>query len=136
MSFGSDAEAQSPTGKFLKSSVHPRAYGNFARLLGKYVRDEKRLTLPDAIRRLSAYPASNLGITDRGLLKPGMMADVAMFDAATIADAATFDKPQQFAVGMRHVLVNGQAVLLDGAMTKARPGRAVRGPGTGKCPQR
>ncbi len=136
MSFGSDAEAQAPTGNFLKSSVHPRAYGNFTRLLGKYVREEKRLTLPDAIRRLTAYPASNLGITDRGLLKPGMTADVAMFDAATIADTATFDKPQQFAVGMRHVLVNGVPVLLDGAMTKARPGRAVRGPGTGKCPQR
>ncbi|MEO8141645.1 MAG: D-aminoacylase [Sphingomicrobium sp.] len=136
MSFGSDAEAQAPTGNFLKSSVHPRAYGNFTRLLGKYVRDEQRTTLPDAIRRLTSYPASNLGIKDRGLLKPGMFADVAMFDAATIADTATFDKPQQFAVGMRHVLVNGQPVLLDGAMTKARPGRAVRGPGTGQCPSR
>ena len=136
MSFGSDAEAQSPTGKFLKSSVHPRAYGNVARLLGKYVRDERRTTLPDAIRRLTSYPASNLGIKDRGLLRPGMMADVAMFDAATIADKATFDKPQQFAVGMRHVLVNGVAVLLDGEMTPARPGRAVRGPGTNRCPPR
>ena len=135
MSFGSDAEAQSPTGVFLKSSTHPRAYGNVARLLGKYVRDERRTTLPDAIRRLTSYPASNLGIRDRGLLRPGMMADVAMFDAATIADRATFDKPQQFAVGMRHVLVNGQPVLLDGQMTNARPGRAVRGPGTGRCPQ-
>jgi N-acyl-D-amino-acid deacylase len=134
MSFGSDAEAQSPTGNFLRSSVHPRAYGNFARLLGKYVRDEKRITLPDAIRRLTSFPASNLGIKDRGLLRPGMKADIAMFDAATIADKATFGKPQQFAVGMRHVLVNGQPVLLDGAMTAARPGRAVRGPGTGRCP--
>lgn len=136
MAFDSDAEAQSPTGNFLKSSVHPRAYGNFARLLGKYVRDEKRVTLPEAIRRLTSFPASNLGIKDRGLLKAGMYADIAMFDAATIADRATFDKPQQFAVGMRHVLVNGQPVLLDGQMTKNRPGRAVRGPGTGKCPQR
>lgn len=136
MAFDSDAEAQAPRGNFLKSSVHPRAYGNFARLLGKYVRDEKRVTLPEAIRRLTSFPASNLGIKDRGLLEAGMMADIAMFDAATIADKATFDKPQQFAVGMRHVLVNGQPVLLDGAMTKARPGRAVRGPGTGKCPQR
>jgi N-acyl-D-amino-acid deacylase len=136
MSFGSDAEAQAPAGKFLKSSVHPRAYGNFARLLGKYVRDEKRLTLADAVRRLTSYPASNLGIKDRGLLKAGMMADIAMFDAATIADRATFDKPQQFATGMRHVLVNGLPVLFDGAMTRARPGRAVKGPGTGKCPQR
>jgi N-acyl-D-amino-acid deacylase len=136
MSFGSDAEAQAPTGVFLKSSVHPRAYGNFARLLGKYVRDEKRTTLPDAIRRMTSYPAFNLGINDRGLLRARMIADVAMFDAATIADRATFDKPQQFAVGMRHVLVNGQPVLLDGQMTKARPGRAVRGPGTGRCPSR
>ena len=133
MSFGSDAEAQAPVGKFLKSSVHPRAYGNFARLLGKYVRDEQRLTLPDAVRRLTSFPASNLGIKDRGLVQPGMMADLAIFDPATIADKATFDKPQQFAVGMRHVLVNGQPVLLDGAMTTARPGRAVRGPGTGRC---
>ena len=136
MAFDSDAEAQAPTGNFLKSSVHPRAYGNFARLLGKYVRDEKRVSLPEAIRRLTSFPATNLGIKDRGLLKPGMMADVAMFDAATIADKATFDKPQQFAVGMRHVLVNGVPVLLDGAMTPARPGRAVRGPGTNRCPPR
>ena len=136
MSFGSDAEAQSPTGVFLKSSVHPRAYGTFARLLGKYVRDERRTTLPDAIRRLTSFPAANLGIKDRGLIRAGMMADVAMFDAATIADTATFDKPQQFAVGMRHVLVNGQPVLLDGQMTPARPGRAVRGPGTNRCPMR
>ena len=136
MAFDSDAEAQAPRGKFLKSSVHPRAYGNFARLLGKYVRDEKRVSLPEAIRRLTSFPASNLGIKDRGLLQPGMMADLAMFDAATIADKATFDQPQQFAVGMRHVLVNGQAVLFDGQMTQARPGRAVLGPGTGRCPPR
>lgn len=136
MSFGSDSRALAPRGVFLKSSTHPRAYGTFARLLGKYVRDEKRVTLPEAIRRLTSFPASNLGIKDRGLLRPGMMADIAMFDAATIADKATFDKPQQFAVGMRHVLVNGQPVLLDGEMTKARPGRAVRGPGTGRCPPR
>ena len=136
MSFGSDAEARAPTGNFLKSSVHPRAYGNFTRLLGKYVRDEKLVSLPDAIRRMTSFPASNLGIKDRGLLKPGMMADVAMFEAATIADKATFDKPQQFAVGKRHDLVNGQPVLLDGQMTPARPGRAVRGPGTHRCPSR
>ena len=136
MSFGSDAAAQAPTGVFLKSSVHPRTYGTFARLLGKYVRDEQRVSLPEAIRRLTSFPASNLGIKDRGLLRPGMMADVAMFDAATIADKATFDQPQQFAVGMRHVLVNGVGVLLDGQMTNARPGRAVRGPGTNRCPPR
>ena len=134
MSFGSDSTAQAPRGAFLKSSTHPRAYGNFARLLGKYVRDEKRVSLPDAVRRLTSFPAANLGLRDRGLIRPGMMADVAMFDAATIADKATFEKPQQFAVGMRHVLVNGVPVLLNGEMTTARPGRAVRGPGFGRCP--
>ena len=136
MAFDSDAAAQAPRGVFLKSSVHPRAYGNFARLLGKYVRDEQRVSLAEAVRRLTSFPASNLGIKDRGLVKAGMMADLAIFDPATIADKATFDDPQQFAVGMRHVLVNGQPVLLDGAMTAARPGRAVRGPGTGRCPPR
>ena len=134
MAFGSDAAAQAPRGVFLKSSTHPRAYGNLARLLGKYVRDEKRVALPEAVRRLTSFPASNLGIKDRGRLAPGMMADLAIFDSATIADKATFDKPQQFAVGMRHVFVNGQVVLLDGEMTKARPGRAVRGPGWKRCP--
>ncbi len=134
MAFDSDESAQAPRGVFLKSNTHPRAYGNFARLLGKYVRDEKRTTLQDAVRRLTSFPASNLGIKDRGLVKPGMMADLAIFDPATIADKATWEKPQQFAVGMRHVFVNGQAVLLNGEMTGARPGRAVRGPGYRRCP--
>ena len=134
MAFDSDAAAQAPRGVFLKSSTHPRAYGNFARLLGKYVRDEKRVTLQEAVRRLTSFPAANLGIKDRGLVRPGMMADLAIFDPATIADQATFDNPQQFAVGMRHVLVNGQPVLLNGEMTSARPGRAVRGPGYQRCP--
>ena len=136
MAFDSDAAAQAPRGVFLKSSTHPRAYGNFARLLGKYVREEKRTSLPDAVRRLTSFPASNLGIRDRGSLVPGMKADIAIFDAATIWDRATFDNPQQFAVGMRHVLVNGTPVLLDGAMTAARPGQAVRGPGWKRCPDR
>ena len=136
MSFGSDAEASAPRGKFLLSSTHPRAYGNVARLLGKYVRDEHRLSLAEAVRKLTSLPASNLGIKDRGLVRPGMMADLAIFDPATIADKATFEQPQQFAVGMRHVVVNGQPVLLDGEMTEARPGRAVHGPGTGRCPPR
>ena len=136
MSFGSDAEASAPRGKFLLSSTHPRAYGNVARLLGKYVRDEHRLSLAEAVRKLTSLPAANLGIKDRGLVRPGMMADLAIFDPATIADKATFEQPQQFAVGMRHVLVNGQPVLLDGQMTNARPGRAVHGPGTGRCPPR
>jgi len=134
MAFDSDESAQAPRGAFLKSNTHPRAYGNFARLLGKYVREEKRTTLQEAVRRLTSFPAANLGIKDRGLVKPGMMADLAIFDPATIMDKATFAEPQQFAVGMQHVFVNGQAVLLNGEMTPARPGRAVRGPGTGRCP--
>lgn len=133
MSFGSDAAALAPRGVFLKSSTHPRAYGNFARLLGKYVREEKRASLADAVRRLTSFPAGNLGLKDRGSLAAGNFADVVIFDPATIADTATYAEPQQFAVGMHHVLVNGQAVLQDGAMTGARPGRAVRGPGWNKC---
>ena len=132
MSFGSDAEASAPRGKFLLSSTHPRAYGNVARLLGKYVRDEHRLSLAEAVRKLTSLPAANLGIKDRGLVRSGMMADLAIFNPATIADKATFEQPQQFAIGMRDVLVNGQPVLLDGEMTNARPGRAVHGPGTGR----
>jgi N-acyl-D-amino-acid deacylase len=134
MAFDSDESAQAPRGVFLKSNTHPRAYGNFARLLGKYVRDEKVTTLQDAVRRLSSFPATNLGIKDRGFVRAGMKADLAIFDPATIGDKATFAEPQQFATGMRHVFVNGQAVLLNGEMTGARPGRAVRGPGYQRCP--
>lgn len=133
MSFGSDASAQAPEGVFLRSSTHPRAYGNFARVLGKYVRDEKVIPLEEAVRKLSAMPAANLGITDRGMLKSGWFADLAIFDPATIADRATFEKPQQYAVGMRHVFVNGVEVLKDGEHTGATPGRFVKGPGFGKC---
>ena len=139
MSFGSDAESQEPAGVFLKSSTHPRAYGNFARLLGKYVRDEKAAALPDAIRRLTSLPASNLGIKGRGLLRAGYYADVVVFDPAAIRDHATFDKPQQLSTGVRHVLVNGVQVLKDGKHTGAKPGRVVRGrgwsgwPGGGAC---
>lgn len=129
MSFGSDAASQAPEGVFLKSSTHPRAYGTFARLLGKYVRDEKATALPDAIRRLTSLPASNLGLKDRGSLKPGTHADVVLFDPATIQDHATFDRPQQLATGIRHVFVNGVQVVKDGAHTGAKPGRVVRGPG-------
>src|SRR3712207_6580523 len=133
MSFGSDAAAMAPEGVFLKSSTHPRAYGNFARLLGKYARDEKRVPLGEAVRRLSALPADNLRIGDRGRLRAGHFADIAVFDPATIKDMATFAKPQQYAVGMRHVFVNGVAVLRDGEHTGATPGRFVRGPGYGRC---
>ena len=129
VSFGSDAEASAPEGVFLKSSTHPRAYGNFARFLGKYVRDEKTAPLADAIRRLTALPASTLGLKDRGHLAPGMAADVVLFDPATIADHATFEKPMQYATGVRDVFVNGVQVLKDGEPTGATPGRFVKGPG-------
>jgi len=129
MSFGSDAASMAPEGVFLKSSTHPRAYGNFARLLGKYVREEKAASLADAIRRLTSFPATNLGLKDRGSLKPGMHADIVVFDPRTIEDHATFQQPQQLATGVRNVFVNGVQVVKDGAHTGARPGRVVHGPG-------
>jgi N-acyl-D-amino-acid deacylase len=129
VSFGSDEASQAPEGKFLKSNCHPRAYGNFVRVLGKYARDEKVLELPDAIRKLSALPATNLGLDHRGFLQEGMFADVVVFDPATITDHATFEKPHQYATGMKHVFVNGQQVLKNGEHTGAKPGRALWGPG-------
>ena len=129
VSFGSDAESQAPEGVFLKSSTHPRAYGNFARLLGKYVRDEKVITLQDAIRRLSSLPATNLGLDRRGFLKKGYFADVVIFDPKTIADKATFEQPQQYAVGIRDVFVNGVQELKNGDHTGKFSGRALWGPG-------
>jgi N-acyl-D-aspartate/D-glutamate deacylase len=129
ISFGSDEASQAPEGVFLKSNPHPRAYGNFARVLGKYARDEKVITLPEAVRRLSALPATNLGLDHRGFVQDGMFADVVVFDPATIADRATFDKPHQYAIGMKHVFVNGVQVLKDGDQTGAKPGRALAGPG-------
>jgi N-acyl-D-amino-acid deacylase len=129
ISFGSDEASQAPEGVFLKSNPHPRAYGNFARLLGKYSRDEKVLTLPEAVRRLSALPATNLGLDHRGFIQEGMFADVVVFDSATIADRATFEKPHQYAVGMKHVFVNGVQVLKNGEHTGAKPGRALWGLG-------
>jgi N-acyl-D-amino-acid deacylase len=129
VSFGSDAASMAPEGVFLKSSTHPRAYGNFARLLGKYVRERKLIPLEEAVRRLTGLPANNLGLEARGFLKEGMHADVVVFDPATVADRASFEKPHQYAVGVRHVLVNGVPVLRDGEHTGALPGRALHGPG-------
>lgn len=129
VSFGSDEASQAPEGVFLKSMPHPRAYGNFARLLGKYVRDEKLIPLEEAVRRLAHLPATNLGLDHRGLLKDGYYADVVVFDPATIADRATYDKPHQYAVGVKHVFVNGTQVIRDGEHTGAKPGRALWGPG-------
>ena len=133
MSFGSDAASQAPEGVFLKSGAHPRTYGNFARLLGRYVRDEKLIPLEQAVYRLTTLPATNLGIKDRGALKPGYYADVVVFDPATIGDRATFEKPHQYSVGVRDVFVNGVAVLRNGEHSGATPGRAVRGAGFNRC---
>ncbi|HMQ04807.1 MAG TPA: D-aminoacylase [Pyrinomonadaceae bacterium] len=129
VSFGSDGESAAPEGVFLKSNPHPRAYGNFARLLGKYVREEKVITLEEAIRRLTSLPAGNLGLDRRGLLKSGYFADVVIFDQNTIADKATFEKPHQFAVGVRDVFVNGMQMLKEGEHTGKFSGRALWGPG-------
>jgi N-acyl-D-amino-acid deacylase len=129
VSFGSDAESVAPEGAFLKSNPHPRAYGNFARLLAKYVRDEGVISLADAVRRLSALPAMNLRLNRRGALKVGNFADVVVFDPVRIQDHATYAKPHQYATGMRYVFVNGVEVLRDGEHTGALPGRVVRGPG-------
>jgi len=129
VAFDSDAEALAPEGVFLLSNPHPRAYGNFSRLLGRYVREEGLITLEEAVRRLTGFPAENLGLRRRGLLAPGYHADVVVFDPNEIGDRATFEEPHQLAVGMRHVFVNGVQVLRDGTHTGATPGRVVRGPG-------
>jgi N-acyl-D-amino-acid deacylase len=129
ISFGSDEASQAPEPPFTKSNPHPRAYGNFARVLGKYVRDEKIVPMKEAIHRLSGLPATNLGLDHRGFLREGMFADVVVFDPATIADRATFEKPHQYSVGVKHVFVNGVQVIKDGEHTGAKPGRALWGPG-------
>jgi len=129
VSFDSDAESSANEGVFLNWNPHPRAYGNFARLLGKYVREEHVVPLEEAIRKLTSLPATNLRLQKRGSLKAGNFADVVVFDPATIQDHATYEDPHQYATGMRFVLVNGTAVIKDGEHTGATPGRVVRGPG-------
>ncbi len=129
VSFNSDAGSLAPEGVFLKSNPHPRAYGSFARVLAKYVREENVITLADAIRKLSGLPAKNLKLDRRGLLKQGYFADVVVFDPETVQDHATFVEPHQYATGVLHVFVNGEQVLKDGEHTGATPGRFVRGPG-------
>ena len=129
VSFGSDEASQAPEGAFLKSNPHPRAYGNFARLLGRYVREEKIISLAEAVKRMTGIPATNLGLDHRGFVQEGMFADVVAFDPKTVADRATFEKPHQYAVGVKHVFVNGVQVLKDGEHTGAKPGRALWGPG-------
>ena len=131
-SLGSDAESSAPEGVFLKSSTHPRAYGNFARFLGHFVRDRKLMPLEEAIHRLTGLPAANWKLEDRGCLKAGCYADIVIFDPSTVADHGTYDKPQQYATGVADVFVNGVQVLRDGEHTGAKPGRVVRGPGWNK----
>jgi dihydroorotase/N-acyl-D-amino-acid deacylase len=124
-----DSEGTSPEGILGQSHPHPRAYGTFPRILAKYVREEKVLTLEDAIRKFTALPAQRMRLTDRGVLKAGMWADVAVFDPATVRDRATFDNPNQLSEGMEYVLVNGIPVIDQGKMTGALPGKVLRGPG-------
>jgi N-acyl-D-amino-acid deacylase len=133
MSFGSDEQSLAPEGVFLKSNPHPRAYGNFSRLLGKYVREEKIITLEEAVRRLTSLPATNMKIKKRGSLKVGYYADIVVFDPLKISDHATLTNPHQYSTGVSEVFVNGKQVLKNGEHTGAKPGRIVRGPGyTGK----
>ncbi len=132
ISFCSDSASQAPEGIFLKRNPHPRAYGSFARLLGKYVREEGLIPLPEAVRRLTSQPAENMRLDRRGRLTSGYFADVVVFDPATIADHATFKQPHQYATGVRDVFVNGVQVLKNGEHTGAKPGRVVCGPGARK----
>lgn len=129
VSFGSDASSIAADGEWLDASTHPRAYGCFARLLGKYVREEKLISLPEAVRRLSRLPADNLELDRRGRIEEGSFADLVVFDPETIADHATYEQPHQYSTGVRDVIVNGTPVLRDGAHTGALPGRALYGPG-------
>ena len=129
VSFGSDASSMAPEGVFIKTSTHPRAYGNFARLLGKYVRDEQVIPIEEAVRKLTSFPAATLRLQERGKLEKGFFADVVVFDPKTIADTSTYEKPHQYAVGVKHVWVNGGQVLKDGEHTGQKTGRVVRGPG-------
>ena len=129
MSFGSDADAPATEGVFLKSGRHPRTYGTFARLLGRYVREQKIISLAEAVRRLTSLPAGNLGLRERGRITPGFFADVVVFSAERITDHATFAKPHQYSTGVEQVFVNGRQVLADGEHTGAKPGRFIRGPG-------
>ncbi|MDH5602428.1 MAG: amidohydrolase family protein, partial [Cyclobacteriaceae bacterium] len=129
LGFCSDSGSMAPEGVFLNSNPHPRAYGTFSRLLGKYVREEKVISLEEAVRKLTSLPATNMKLKRRGQLKEGFYADVVIFDATKIQDHATFEKPHQYATGMQHVFVNGVQVLKNGEHTNALPGRFVKGPG-------
>ena len=127
---GTDSGAKAEDGKLAESKSHPRAWGSFPRILGHYVRDEKLLTLEEAIRKMTSKAATRVHLGDRGVLRPGLAADITVFDPATIRDVATFDDPTHYSVGVRHVLVNGRRVVADGKITEERPGRVLRGPGS------
>ena len=129
VSFDTDSGARAEDGPLSESKSHPRAWGTFTRVLGKYVRQDGVLTLEEAVRKMTSQAAIRVGIADRGLLRPGMMADLVVFDPATVNDVATFEQPNRYSTGVRHVLVNGKAVVANGAITSERPGRALRGPG-------
>jgi len=129
VSIDNDSSGTSPEGILGEDHSHPRAYGTFPRILSKFVREEQLLTLPEAIRKFTSLPAQRMRITDRGVLKAGMWADIVVFDPATIHDLATFENPNQLSVGMKYVLVNGTLVISDGKMTDALPGKVLRGPG-------
>ena len=134
VSFGSDEASTAPEGVFLLTSAHPRAYGNFARVIGKYVRDDHMLTLQKAVYKLTKLPATNLKLQKRGELKAGFYADIVIFDPKTVQDHATYEKPQQYATGVSDIFVNGVQVLKNGEHTGAKPGRFIKGPGYMKSP--
>jgi N-acyl-D-amino-acid deacylase len=129
VSFCSDSASMAPEEPFTNSQPHPRAYGSFARLLGKYVRDEGIIPLEEAVHRLSGLPATNLRLVDRGRLAPDFFADIVVFDPETVIDRATFEEPHQLATGVKHVFVNGEQVLRDEQHTGAMPGQFIKGPG-------
>jgi N-acyl-D-aspartate/D-glutamate deacylase len=128
-SIGTDSPARAEDGPLAQSKSHPRGWGSFPRILGKYVREEHLLTLEEAIRKMTAQPAGRVHLSDRGVLRPGMTADITIFDPNTIAEIGSFRDPNHYAVGVKHVIVNGQIVVLAGAITEARPGKVLRGPG-------
>ena len=127
---GTDSGAQAEDGKLSESKSHPRAWGSFPRILGRYVREQHLLTLEEAIRKMTSKAASRVHLIDRGILRPGMLADVTIFDPASIRDVSDFGDPKHYSVGVRHVLVNGRRVVSDGVITSERPGRPLHGPGT------
>ncbi|MBK6799722.1 MAG: amidohydrolase family protein [Acidobacteria bacterium] len=129
MAVGTDSSARAEDGPLSDTKSHPRGWGSFPRILGKYVRDEHLLTLEEAIRKMTSRPAARVGLVDRGILRAGMMADITVFDPATIHDVATFEDPNHYSTGVKWVLVNGRAVVADGRITAERPGRPLRGPG-------